>query len=462
VTAAGTLTPRPFSHREPGTDEPTWLLDARWDGVPRCDLAALVARCPRVVLIAPHPDDETLALGATLADLAASGIDVTVVVATHGGKGPGATVRRAEGDAAIATLGPAITARWWDLPDGRLSRCEAQIADRLAALAGPDTLLLAPAEYDGHADHDAVGRAAATVARQTGAHLLHYPVWLWHWAIPDDLPWVRLRTLAPSLNAQHTKTAALAQHRSQLTADADGSPIVGTSVQARALRTLETVLLPAGADLAARVEWAITTGPTADQIAQPFDAMYRDGDHDPWQLDTSFYERRRHQLVLAVLGRERYDNVLDIGCATGQHSIALRTRANRVTGLDASASALAVAFARGAGDTGLHWRHGTAPHDIPAERFDLIVLSEVAYFLDGPDLLSTLRTVRRALRPGGEIVLADWRYPTGDIPLDGPTAHRQVTAALDLPRRARYEDADLLVEVWGEPLSTYDSHRSRT
>ena len=81
--------PRPFSHRDRGTDEPTWLLDANWDTVPRLDLAAITQRCPRVVLIAPHPDDESLALGATLADLARAGVEVTVVVATHGGAGPG-------------------------------------------------------------------------------------------------------------------------------------------------------------------------------------------------------------------------------------------------------------------------------------------------------------------------------------------------------------------------------------
>ena len=109
----------------------------------------------------------------------------------------------------------------------------------------------------------------------------------------------------------------------------------------------------------------------------------------------------------------------------------------------------------------MRWLRGAAPGDLPADAFDLVVLSEVAYFLDGPDLLTTLRAVRRSLREGGELVVADWRHPTGDIPLDGPAAHRQVAAVLDLPLRARYEDSDLLIEVWGDPLSTYDSHRSR-
>lgn len=457
MTRAGSIAPRPFSHRDPGTDERSWLLDARWDQVPRLSLAAVVAACPRVVLVAPHPDDETLALGATLADLAAAGVDVTVVTATHGGLAPGATIRRLEGDAAIATLDPSITAVWWNFPDGDLARCEAELGELLEALIDDRTVLLAPVEYDGHADHDALGRAAVTVARRAGSVLLHYPVWLWHWARPDDLEWSRLRTLAPTLRALNTKSAALACHRSQVVAD-DDSPIVGTSMVARAHRVSETVLTPADDDLAARVAGAVAPAPS--DVAAPFDAMYV-GDDDPWRVTTSFYERRRLDVVLASLGRARYRSALDIGCATGHLSELLVTRADRVTGLDASAAALAVAASRTSA-AGVQWLQGTAPADIPDDTFDLIVLSEMAYFLDGPDLLATLRAVRRALRPGGEIVLADWRHRTENIPLDGPTVHRQVAAAMDLPLRARYEDADLMVEVWGDPVSTYDSHRNRS
>ena len=59
----------------------------------------------------------------------------------------------------------------------------------------------------------------------------------------------------------------------------------------------------------------------------------------------------------------------------------------------------------------------------------------------------------------GEIVLAHWRGPTTGIPLDGAAVHAQAAALLDLPLRARYEDVDLIVEVWGEPVSVYREYR---
>lgn len=446
---------RPFSHRDDGTDEPTWLLDAGWDGVPRLDLAGIVARYPRIVLVAPHPDDETLSLGATLADLSAQQVDVTVVFVTHGGDRPGATPRRIEGERAVAALGAAVSALWWDLPDGGLHAQEGELCRRLAGLIDERTVLLAPLECDGHADHDAVARAAEHAVRECSAVLLHYPIWMWHWATPADLDWARVRTLAPTLAGLRAKDAAIGCYTSQLQAD-DGRPIVGSGVLTRAHRVFETVLTPAAADLAERVCEAVDVGRGREAIAEPFDAMMTAGEDDPWHLDDFAYERRRLELVLACLGRERYQRILEVGCATGQLSEQLLGRADTVVAMDASARALEIA--RGRTDA-VHWICGAAPGDLPAETFDAVILSEIGYFLDGPDLAATLRSVRRRLTSRGEIVLAHWRGPTTDIPLDGAAVHAQAAALLDLPLRARYEDADLIVEVWGEPVSVYREYR---
>ena len=437
---------RPFSHLEPGTSEPTWLLDARWDDVPRLALDDVVRRYPKVVLVAPHPDDESLALGATLHDLAHASVDVTIVVATHGGVN---AERRFEGARAVAALSPRISTLWWDLPDGDLSDAEQDMRRRLAELVDDTTLLFAPVENDGHTDHEAVSRAAAAAATERGAALLLYPVWLWHWATPRDIEWGRVRSLAPSLSALQAKRTAIDCHRSQLVV-ADGHPIVGAALLDRARRVTETVLVPRATPLADRVAQARAAGRRLEAVAQPFDAMYEGGRDDPWQLDSSHYERRRLQLILACLGRDRYGRVLEIGCATGQLSSRLRNRADEVVGLDASAAALRVARERCAT---VRWVHGAAPQDIPDEKFDLIVVSELGYFLDGVDLLSTLRALRKCLRPGGELVIANWCGPTENIPLDGETVQHQATAMIDLPVRAHYRDADLVIDVWGQPIS---------
>lgn len=443
--------PRPFSHRDAGTPETTWLLDTRWDFVPRLPLVELCRQWPRVVLIAPHPDDETLAVGATLSDLADAGVAVTVVIATHGGTPDAPPVRRQEGDRAIRALHPRIEAVWWDLPDGGLAAAERAMRAWLTALVDDSTLVLAPIECDGHTDHEAVARAAEAIALARSAALLLYPVWLWHWATPDDVEWDRARTLAPSLRALRAKRAAVECHSSQLSAD-DGHPIVGPSVLTRAHRVFETVFVPQHSELAARVTGTLANR-ERDEVARPFDAMYSTGESDPWRLDDSPYERRRLRLLLACLGRERYGRTLEIGCASGQLTSKLRERADVAVGLDASDAALSVARARG---DDVHWVLGAAPRDIPDEDYDLVVASEIGYFLDGVELLTTLRAVRGRLRPNGEFVVANWRRDTTDVPLDGPTVQQQIAEAIDLPRRARYEDVDLLIDVYGQPISVYD------
>lgn len=440
---------RPFTHRERGTDESTWLLDSRWDAVPRLSIDTLLRRHPHVVLVAPHPDDETLALGATLADLADKAETVTIVIATHGGPS-GSAERRAEGERAVRTLGTHIKTIWWDLPDGLLNAATAEIAGLLGELVDAQTLLLAPVECDGHSDHEAVAAAVDSVARSRAAALLFYPIWLWHWATPDDIDWTRLRCIAPSLPALNAKSAAIGCYASQLSSP-DGYPVVGPALRARARRVVEAVLVPSSPDLAARVLDTDTLRSRSD-IAVSFDAMLDDGVTDPWRLDESEYEKRRFALTLACLGRPRYKRVLEIGCATGQLAEQLRQRADYVVGLDASEKALDVARARG-GE--VHWTLGAAPAAIPDGEFDLIVLSEVAYFLDGIELLATLRAVRRQLSPQGEILIATWNAPTEDIPLDGPTVHDQAASVFDLPLRARYHDADLTIQVWGQPVSVY-------
>jgi LmbE family N-acetylglucosaminyl deacetylase len=181
-----------------GTSLATWRDAAP---LPRLGLE----ECRTLVIVGAHPDDETLGLGATAAQLAARGVDVQVVSASDGGaahpeascleKQRLARERREELRVAAHVLGlaPPIT---WGLPDGRLGEHENDLADRLADVLGEapaGTCCAAPWRGDGHPDHEAVGRAAAAVAARVGAPLLEYPIWMWHWAQPRDpaVPWDR-------------------------------------------------------------------------------------------------------------------------------------------------------------------------------------------------------------------------------------------------------------------------------
>lgn len=452
----GTSAPA-FRHTDAGTPESTWLAGTRWDAAPVLDLPTLAHRHDELVVVAAHPDDETLAVGGLVAAAHRHGMPVRVVVATAGEASHPeasawtperlASVRRAEVAAAVEHLAPGAALEHLGLPDGDLAAHEDELADLLAARSGPGTLLVAPWTADRHPDHDALGRAAAAAAGRSGATPAHYPLWLWHWGTPDDLDWERVHVLEPSSDDRRHKAAALAEHRSQ-TAPlgpllGDG-PVVTDVVEGRARRLVEVLLAAPGA-------LPTSAARTPAAVAEPFDAMF-DGTADPWGFDGSFYEARKRALTLAVLGRPRYGTVFEIGCSTGVLTRALAERADDVVALDVSTRALEVA--RRDAPAHVRWVLGGAPDDVPPGPADLVVLSEVGYFLTPSEWLRTLRVVRDRLSDGGEVVLVHWRHPTDDIPLDGPAVHEQAAAALgDLGHRVHHEDGDVLVDVWGGPAS---------
>lgn len=186
--------------------------------------------CPGLVVVAPHPDDETLGFGATAATLRSRGVDVQVVSVSDGGgaiaglsrveRGWLEGARRAELHRATEILGLRAPV-CLGLPDGELTGHEAELTDQLADLlsAGPNgTWCAATWRGDGHPDHEAVGRASAAAAERSGATLLEYPVWMWHWAAPDDdcVPWQRMARVRLDRAAIDRKERAAKVFRTQL------------------------------------------------------------------------------------------------------------------------------------------------------------------------------------------------------------------------------------------------------
>ena len=318
----------------------------------------------------------------------------------------------------------------------------------------PDTLVLAPWLADGHGDHDALGRAAAEAVSHSGADLAHYPIWLWHWGAPDALPWDDVVAAETSRAGAWRKRAALEEFPSQTSSSGDpasaeaGAAVLGRASLDRAHRLVEALVDPAHALPRVppdRLERRAATR------AQHFDRMY-DGAPDPWAFDGSFYEERRRALVLAVLGRRRYGRALEIGCADGRITEALLERCDEVVALDTSHRAVAAARERAPRAV---VEQGMAPADLPPGPFDLVLLSEVGYFLSPLELVATLRRCESSLAPGGELVLCHWQHPTELVPLDGVLVHEQAATALRRRRRATYVDEDLRVDVYGdaEPLA---------
>ena len=452
--------PVPFTHSDPGTPESTWLGCDHWDGVGVLDLPAVAQRYAQVLVLSAHPDDETLGIGGLVADLAEAGAAVSLLVATDGershplqgrrARAALAARRRREVQRAVRVLAPAARTTHLGLPDGALAQHEEALVEAVRRRTDPDTLVVAPWLTDGHTDHDALGRAAADAVSHSGADLVHYPIWLWHWGAPEALPWPDVVASETSRTALLRKRAALAECPTQTTAWGDPAstgevpaPVVGPAVLDRARRLVETLVDPTRAlpripdDRLQR---------RAAARAQQFDRMYDDGD-DPWAFDGSFYEERRRALVLALLGCRRYGRALEIGCADGRLTESLLERCEQVVALDTSHRAVTAAQARAPRAVVVQ---GMAPADLPGGPFDLVLLSEVGYFLTPLELVATLRRCAASLAPGGELVLCHWQHPTEQVPLDGALVHEQAATALDLDRRATYLDEDVRIEVWGD------------
>jgi LmbE family N-acetylglucosaminyl deacetylase len=209
-----------------------------------------------LVVVAPHPDDETLGLGATAAQLVASGVDVQVVSVSYGGAAqPDASMfdrvrleatRRAELHCARGLLGIRRSVSL-GLLDGDLARHEDRLTDSLSEILDgvePGTWCAATWRGDGHPDHEAVGRAAAAACARTGVALVEYPVWMWHWATPNDVavPWDRAYSLPLSGWAVDRKQQAAQCFRSQLEPPAPGAdPVLPPFVLSRLLAVGEVV-----------------------------------------------------------------------------------------------------------------------------------------------------------------------------------------------------------------------------
>lgn len=219
-----------------GTPEAAWLGSPRLAALAPLvpadfDRLVKVSSAPRVVVLAPHPDDEVLAVGGLLATLARSGWQVEVVAVTDGeGSHPRsrtvtppelAGLRARERGHALARLGiDGAEVTRLGCPDAAV-RDVRDLPERLAAHLGHACgarVCLAPWERDGHPDHDAVGRAARRACRALAVPLLEYPVWAWHWASPDgdELPWRRARRFVLDGETQAAKRRAIAAYRSQV------------------------------------------------------------------------------------------------------------------------------------------------------------------------------------------------------------------------------------------------------
>jgi LmbE family N-acetylglucosaminyl deacetylase len=430
-----------FRHSDDSPPDAAWLAgrlaDCAWLDTPGAG--------DHVLVLAAHPDDETLGAGGLIASAVRRDARVTIVVATDGDASHPASPthtpqmlarrRRAEVQNAVRELGVTTDVHFLGLPDGRLDEYTEALQAQVEFFARSATHVVSPWEHDRHPDHEACARAGTLAAGRHRLQCWQYPIWAWHWGDPESdggsLPWASTRLIAIAPAEQATKRRAIAAHVSQHSALSNrpgDEAILDPGMVAHFDRPFETFVV---------VE--------ADDVTAPgfFDRLYS-RDDDPWGLDTRFYEVRKRSLLIDALPRPRFGRAFEPGCATGLITTALASRCDEVIAWDVAQRALDQTSARLAHSPNVRVERGAVPDEWPDGVFDLVVVSEVGYYC--PDLNELARKVWGSLAADGTLVACHWRHPAVLHPHTADAVHDVLGHGRE-PVVAHVE-ADFLLHVW--------------
>jgi LmbE family N-acetylglucosaminyl deacetylase len=241
-----------------GTPESDWQDWARLAALPEVDPGELVPFGKRAVFVAPHPDDEVLGTGGLLARLSAISRSLLIIAVTDGTashpQSPEwpperlAKVRPQETREALQRLHlRQVQVARLGQQDGGVAEFEEKLAADLSRHLEPGDIVFSTWRYDGHPDHEAVGRAAYEAANAARLPFVEVPLWTWHWASPDDarVPWSRARRIVLD-EATHTrKLRAVRAFRSQIEPDSSTgqAAVLPDHVLERLTRPFEVVLI---------------------------------------------------------------------------------------------------------------------------------------------------------------------------------------------------------------------------
>ena len=213
-----------------------------------------------------------------------------------------------------------------------------------------------------------------------------------------------------------------------------------------------------------------------------FDTLYR-GNTDPWQYQTRWYEKRKRDMCLAVLPQSQYKHGIELGCGNGVLSERLARRCQALVSLDGNHQAVQLAKARLAELSHVKVIQGVIPvklfslkagllesyplaGDTPvmAAPFDLIVISEILYYLSPTDIDTVIAWIQQHLAIGGTLLCCHWRYAIEGFAMTGETVHKRLHHAFNLMKNDKQQiafnhqsqilDSDFLLDVWQRSQSS--------
>ncbi|XZN99659.1 MAG: class I SAM-dependent DNA methyltransferase [Microcoleus sp.] len=154
-----------------------------------------------------------------------------------------------------------------------------------------------------------------------------------------------------------------------------------------------------------------------------FDETFRENP-DPWGYTTNFNEISKFRATIRALPKVQFKNAFEIACAIGVLTEKLAPKCDRLLSVDYSELGLVEARKRCSHLPQVRFEQMQIPQQFPTENFDLILFSEVGFFLTMEDLLETKQKIIDHLLPGGYLLMVHYRGTAGDyFILDGETVH---------------------------------------
>ena len=177
-----------------------------------------------------------------------------------------------------------------------------------------------------------------------------------------------------------------------------------------------------------------------------FDERYLD-EGDPWGYRTSDYEREKYTATLAACGPGPFRSALELAGSIGVFSAMLAPRCEELTTIDFSEPAVTQARRELANLPQATALIGAIPEALPESRYDLVVASEILYYLEPEALDGTLVRLEQLLEAGGRLVVVHWRPEGPERPFSAAQVHDRVLALDWLTLVADGSTPDYLLHV---------------
>jgi trans-aconitate methyltransferase len=177
-----------------------------------------------------------------------------------------------------------------------------------------------------------------------------------------------------------------------------------------------------------------------------FERRYR-REGDPWGYRSSDYERAKYDATLSACGPGPFRSALELGGSIGVFSARLAERCDTLTTIDGSPTAVAAARTQLAGFPHARALVGEIPAAIGPGEHDLVVASEILYYLDDVALTGTLDRLHEVLIAGGRMVAVHWRPPGPERPQTAAAVHARLRSLPWLRTISDRSTADYLLDV---------------